>query len=158
MVEGTAVANPSGQTVTARWRKFIGLSALDRRLLWRAWFALAFVQVSLLLLPSRWLLRGRVVDNPAQNPESIEKLVWSIRSAARFIPGATCLTQAIALQHLIARSGRVSRIQVGVRKDETARLRAHAWVEYEGRVVLGGSDTQQYFPLAAWETRASIFQ
>ena len=51
---------------------------------------------------------------------------------------ATCLTQAVAAQLLLVRSGHASEICVGVARDSPGAFRAHAWVELKGRVILGG--------------------
>lgn len=57
---------------------------------------------------------------------------------ARFVPGATCLTQAIALHVLLERQGHRSQIEIGVaREGNEATFAAHAWVTCEGHVVLG---------------------
>jgi hypothetical protein len=55
------------------------------------------------------------------------------------VPGASCLTQALAAQYLLARSGHRSQLRVGVAQDPSGRLLAHAWLVSDGRVVIGGS-------------------
>jgi len=35
----------------------------------------------------------------------LEALIWTVRAAARFVPRATCLTQVLAAQILLARRG-----------------------------------------------------
>lgn len=64
----------------------------------------------------------------------------AIKRASRFIPKATCLTQALALKWLIARSGKDSVIRIGVMPDESSNIKAHAWVMYQGQVILGGDE------------------
>jgi hypothetical protein len=59
----------------------------------------------------------------------------------------------MAAQFLLARSGHASRIQIGVAKDDNRRFEAHAWLIWEGEILLGGSTAERYVPIAAWEAR-----
>ena len=91
------------------------------------------------------------------------ELNWAITRAARFIPAASCLTQALSLQVLLGRRGLGSRLCIGVRKGQHDKFEAHAWVERGGRVVIGGEPqaggqiTRQgegregWTPLTAWD-------
>lgn len=68
---------------------------------------------------------------------------------ARLVPGASCLTQALATQVLLAWHGHAGAVvRLGVKRDGGALL-AHAWVEYRGHVVIGGPDVDAYVPLDA---------
>jgi len=96
----------------------------------------------------RFALRER---KAAKRTHAIPQLVWAVRAVSRFVPLATCLTQALALQWLLARSGHASRVHLGTRKDLAGKFAAHAWVECEGRVVIGGAEAQDYSPLTVWE-------
>lgn len=58
--------------------------------------------------------------------------------AARVPWRPTCLEQACALVWLLRFQGTAARVVIGVARDGGA-LRAHAWVEHAGTVVLGGS-------------------
>lgn len=73
-----------------------------------------------------------------------------IERLARLVPGATCLTQALALQFVLARTGHASLLQIGVRKDADGAFSAHAWVTCNDRVVLGQRGTQlaDFTPIA----------
>jgi len=79
----------------------------------------------------------------------------AISRAARWVPRASCLTQALALQRLLARRGLESSLFLGVDRavtpSEAPRPRAkgfeaHAWVEWRGRVLIGG-DISRWTPL-----------
>ncbi len=86
----------------------------------------------------------------AQSHYYARQLARRIERLARFVPRASCLTQALALQYLLARSGHKSELQVGVRRDEAGRFLAHAWVSCNERVVLGAASTRlsDFTPLA----------
>lgn len=63
---------------------------------------------------------------------------WAVSAAARRIPFATCLSQALAVQFLLARRGIESTLWLGARRTEVGRFSAHAWVQCGGRFVIGG--------------------
>lgn len=74
-------------------------------------------------------------------------LAWAVRTAGRYVPSSKpCLTQALVLDLYLHRAGYPSRIAVGVARGERG-LEAHAWIESEGRVVLGGEDLSRYTEL-----------
>lgn len=77
------------------------------------------------------------------------RMAWAVRNVSRLIPGASCLTQAMALHHLLARAGHASVVRIGVAVDEARKFRAHAWLEHEGAVIIGGS-AERYAELLEW--------
>lgn len=76
-----------------------------------------------------------------------ERISWAISAAARRVPRASCLTQALAGTLLLAVHGHAATLRVGVAKDPDGRLQAHAWVESEGRTILGDPRTDAYVAL-----------
>lgn len=60
------------------------------------------------------------------------------RMSSRVPWRATCLVQALAAKKWLARHGIESSLFVGVRKDATQALEAHAWLVCNGEVVTGG--------------------
>ena len=139
-----------------RWlRRFVSLPAVERGLLLRAAFVVGAIRLALWLLPFRRVLHavlglersGRL----ATSRPTVGRLVWAIQVASRFVPVATCLTQALALQWLLMRSGHASRIHIGVKKGAGARFEAHAWVECNDQIVIGAPQAHDYLPLAAWK-------
>jgi Transglutaminase-like superfamily len=114
------------------------LDAADVRLLGHAFLTLARVRVSLWNQPWRRLCRSlrrpvRAVTGTVQ-PE-VRRLAWAIRAASRWIPRATCLTRAVALQQLLAKFGYDAIVQIGIQHANGA-FTAHAWTEHEGRPLL----------------------
>lgn len=75
--------------------------------------------------------------------DAAARVGWAVRHAARLVPRATCLTQALAAQIMLARRGVPSVLQIGVDRaaDSTgsARFEAHAWLEVDGLVLVGGT-------------------
>lgn len=74
----------------------------------------------------------------------LRAVAWSVRAAARLIPGATCLTQANAGQLLLARQGHAStvRLSVPARSAPDGKLAPHAWLLADETIVLGGTSAE----------------
>lgn len=91
---------------------------------------LPFAQVQSLL--NRLLTRSR-----AQVPAA--RVAWAVQALSRRAPGpTTCLAQALVAHALLRRFGHPSVLRIGVRDPRLSRqLSAHAWVECDGRVVIG---------------------
>ena len=88
--------------------------------------------------------RGSGWSKPAEGARAV-------RIAARWIPRASCLVQALALRILLARTGHSARLHIGVALDGR-KFDAHAWVETEEGILIGGSESRErYTPLAVWE-------
>lgn len=76
----------------------------------------------------------------AEAPQAVlDRCAWALTRASRIVPGASCLTQALAGQWLLARLGFASQVAVGVRPEGQGSLAAHAWLTSSGRVVVGGT-------------------
>jgi hypothetical protein len=83
---------------------------------------------------------ARVSPTVPDSP-SIEVVCKAVVIAADYVPGATCLVRCIAARAMLARYGFVARIRIGVLRD-SSHFPAHAWLEKEGSVLLGGDITQ----------------
>jgi len=73
---------------------------------------------------------------------SAAELLWGVRTMARLVPDATCLTQGVAAQYLLAHEGLETLLRIGVCKGESGEIKAHAWLVYQGNIILGG-DTEE---------------
>ncbi len=72
----------------------------------------------------------------------------AVRIVSVLVPGATCLTQALAAQALLARRGESAQVCFGVEKN-VSPFRAHAWLESaEGQMLIGHVDLSQFARLA----------
>jgi hypothetical protein len=98
------------------------------------------VRCALWLVPFRTICRSVEARGPhavLRGRVTATQVAWMVRAASRGIPRATCLTQALTAQILLNWAGLENRICIGVAKGED--FEAHAWVECENRVVLGGA-------------------
>ena len=82
---------------------------------------------------------------------SVERLAWAVGIASRFVPKATCLAQALTAQFLLQQAGHQACLHVGVTEAEEGGIKAHAWVENQGRILIGGFDLNKYTRLLALE-------
>lgn len=136
-----------------RLASFFRLSFSDRLLLIRA--ALAVVSAKLavrtLRLPAarasvirlqrpRWLVA----------PAHADRIVWAVQAAGRTIPGMkNCLVQAVAAEAMLLGAGHPCELRIGAAKNGPDELIAHAWLESEGRVLIGDFELDRYTPLMA---------
>jgi hypothetical protein len=79
----------------------------------------------------------------------VSRAPWAVAAVGRRLPGASCLTQAIALQAILARAGRPSRVEIGVAREQT--FEAHAWVVCDDQIVLGGQGVERFRMVATFE-------
>ncbi|MBC8145383.1 MAG: lasso peptide biosynthesis B2 protein [bacterium] len=127
-----------------------------RRIVSEAAFIVTAVRVALTVVPYTALrrMRGFVLrvaswlSKPSRDPQ---ELAAAVRIASRHVPNATCLTQALALHFMMARRGIASRVTVGVAQ-RNGRLAAHAWIDQDGVVLIGG-DVTPYHPLRRADER-----
>jgi hypothetical protein len=92
------------------------------------------------LLPFRILHRAAVslaARGSGESRHSIERITWAVTTAARRVPRATCLTQALAGTLLLSGNGHPAMLRLGVAKRVEGGLRAHAWIDSGGETILG---------------------
>src|SRR4051812_31580318 len=116
-------------------------------LLPRALFYVLACRVGLNISPLRMLAWSRRMQPVKPSNIPVRRLVWSVALAARRIPRATCLVQALALHRILTRAGQDSRIHIGVAKSEGRSFEAHAWVELDREVLIGGPTAASYTPI-----------
>src|SRR5882762_1074593 len=97
------------------------------------------------VIPFRVLLRllrswrERQPNRPALDTGRAKRALWAIRVISPHVPGITCLTQALAALTLLGHFGQTASLRFGIAKQEGGDLTAHAWVETEGKIVMGNS-------------------
>ena len=136
-------------------RKFLRQSRADRRRLAAATVlhvivvsalrALPFARVRQLLERIAAFGRGTRGDG-----EVAARLIWAVRSVSSVLPGATCLTEALAAGVLLRRAGCGATLCFGVSGLTPADrpFDAHAWLERRGVTILGARGIA-YDPLAS---------
>ena len=136
--------------------KFLALD-LDERML--------FIEVSILLISVKFCLKLvsfrkllGAIERFSSSPKVIkqrdsayaEKIARAVTRSGRYFLGKnTCLPQALVAYLLIRRRSQSVELKIGVRKGDEGILRAHAWVEDQGKILIGGNgiDLDRYVRL-----------
>lgn len=121
--------------------RVLSLSGSEMLFLARCLLVVAAVRLGLTLLSYNHI-RRMVTRLDAQQPAGIgdlRRVAWGVAAAARLVPYASCLTQALSGQYLLARQGNASKIRIGIERDTGTQLKAHAWLMSGNQIVLGGS-------------------
>ena len=134
-------------------RRFAELQPQERIAFLIAFGVVAISRLALWVIPFP-ILRRVMARTPSSlaglSTFSIEQLRWAVLATARRVPQASCLTQAMALQWLMTRSGRPSHLRIGVAKDAERGFRSHAWIEYQQKILIGDNgDLAAYVPMAS---------
>lgn len=125
-------------------RKLRRLAPARRRAVLEAALWIVAIRTALLVFPFHTVLRvvrrlARPPGRPGLPRPDPDDAVWAVQAAGRrLLRRNPCLTEALAALVVLRRAGRAATLRVGVAKDGDVRLRAHAWVEDEGRVIVGG--------------------
>jgi hypothetical protein len=125
----------------------------DIWLLIKAAALLAVVRCALLSLPfaaTRRFLRRLSRPEPKQKGDLdfLQRVAWAVSVASWVVPGgAHCLTRALVTEVFLVRRGQPAELCFGIARDFDHDFTAHAWVESEGVVVIGGPNIDQYVRL-----------
>lgn len=134
--------------------KYLRLPRKTRSTVHQVAFLLILTRIALILLPYRvvkgWYDRwGQRTVRPGDD-EYQALLTWAGSGLGRYVLGdKPCLTQALVVKGLLARAGRQVDLKIGVAKDRSGKLRAHAWLVQDDRVILGGRRAPQYYATLA---------
>jgi hypothetical protein len=142
---GREALSPLARRLWSRFQRLLEISNVERRLLLRAFVTVGATRLTLTTLGTREARRIASVSALGVFQARIDRVAWAVRVAGAHLPAATCLTQAIALQAMLERTGYHSSIEIGVTTN--GGLNAHAWVVADGRIVIGGDNAGQYASL-----------
>jgi hypothetical protein len=140
---------------------FVRLNSRDRQLFFNTFILLGLVRLGLWLLNFQKLLQllakfNRIARSDQEQIE-LKKIVWAVNLSSRYMFGdVKCLARALTTQSLMIRHGYSSQLQIGVAKEKNGQLEAHAWIESQGRVVIGYvGDLSRYAILPSPEAKLS---
>ena len=141
MTERDAIGGASARPRRRRWLH-------DMAVLARALHHLALVRAGLSLRRTSDI-RAQIAavhrahalhsPRPQQTHAACAAVAWSVTAMARFVPGASCLTQAFAAQNLLARRGVTACVRLTVDRHAAAQIHPHAWVLVGDTLLLGGT-------------------
>ena len=132
--------------VSKRLQRIREISGEERVLLLRAVLVVLFVRIALLCAGVTAAKRSGSLAARGIRRHSVDQMAWAVAVAGAYVPGMSCLTQAVALEAMLAQVGHTCRVELGVVKD--LAFRAHAWVIAGDKIVLGG-DVKPYSPIGA---------
>jgi hypothetical protein len=140
-------------------KRFTDLPSNRRGLSIEAVITLGIARLLVLCVPIRWITRllerpaSRAPLNIAPTDEIVREVGWAVRAAAPKTPWkSACLPQALAGKWMLARRGIHGTIRLGVAKNASGGLEAHAWL-YSGGVILtgGGEPMRRFTPIGELE-------
>jgi hypothetical protein len=149
-------------------RSFRRRSPTDRRALLAAGTAVFGIGVLLRVMPYariqsflEWVAPARPTPSAETDPfrpRDERRILWAVAAVSRrLFPQRPCLPQALAAQHLLRRANLpVPDLRFGVKRHAaTGQLAAHAWLERDGKTLLGGPlSSEIYQPLTPKETES----
>jgi hypothetical protein len=142
-------------------RRFRRKAPRERRILFEAAVLVPTVHALQQGLPyRRWrdLLEGRSWPR-SKRPErpSVDEISRAVEIARRYLPGVyKCLPAAYATHLLLLRYGHPSKVHYGVARDAQGKVEAHAWVDSNGRVVMGQLDDLARFVPFPFQAQADV--
>lgn len=123
----------------------------EKILLGESLLLVAFIGLALRVVPFRFLkksLAKRLAAETERKPtdwKQINTIVRAVRAVSPFVPFANCLPQALAALLLIKSKGQHSELKIGVAKDDEQHFKAHAWLETNGRIIIGKLPSQRRY-------------
>lgn len=128
----------------------------QRQLVVEAGVLLIAAKLALLVVPFKRLApslgKSVAVTTPSighDDEETAQAVAWAVESAARRLPWhSSCFARAIVGKRMLDLRRIPAMLYLGVRKDESGKLHAHAWLESRGVCVTGALAQEAYSPIA----------
>jgi len=144
-----------------RLSNFIRRSPEEHRLFFAAVLWLAVSRLATWRVPFRRIapyLGRHMGHTPASlSPEPVNlfrQVRWAVQTAARYAPWrCLCLEQAMTAKALLHRRGMQSTLYLGVARDETGELKAHAWLRCGSVILTGARDMKQYTVVSSFSEK-----
>ena len=135
--------------------EYLNLNKYKPLLLIQTYSLLTLVRLGLLLLPFK-TLKGLLIKlskyrGDQKSSITAKNIARAIARSSRLSPGTVkCLAKALTTNTLMNIYNLPCQLRIGVAKSQDKGLEAHAWVEAEGKIVVG------YLPdLARYQTMTS---
>ncbi len=114
-----------------------------QKLLGQTLIAVSSIRLSLWLFPfkalNQWLSNFASTNSDDRKVEwnVVDNVTSAVQACSLYVPYASCLTQALAVRTLLGLRGQSSQLKIGVDRDEDGKFMAHAWVEINGKIIIG---------------------
>lgn len=115
--------------------------ALGQAVVW-----VGIVRAMLAVVPWRRVAaasEAQAVHAAAPDWDRARAVVWAVEAVARrVLPERPCLTQALVAQRLLRKHGVDTQLLLGAARIPGKPLQAHAWLERDGKIVIGHIQTE----------------
>lgn len=101
-------------------------------------FILSFIH------PGKYL--DRILES-FENPEPLTENNWimtrkvvkgTLRISHMILKSRRCLVQSMIVKDVLDKKHIKSNLKIGARRDEEKKISTHAWIEIEGKTIIGG--------------------
>jgi hypothetical protein len=139
-------------------KQFWQLPIIEKWLLIEASFFLVIARLTIQLIPFKYLApflgKNKALSNTLLNQydqEMIGLVGHSIQRATNNLPWHTvCLPRAMAAKFMLRRRKIGSVLYLGVNKNESSELGAHAWTKAGNQILTGEEDIQNFTVIASF--------
>lgn len=141
-------------------RRFIKLSWKTKLLLLGAFVLLGIVRLAILIIPFRYLtlLMGKTMAESSKeiSPKLLAKAIkvgWSVNTISNFTPWESkCLVRAFTAQIILLMLGIPSTLYLGLAKDDSKQLFAHAWLRCGSLTITGAGERERFKSVVQFAT------
>jgi hypothetical protein len=135
-----------------KFRNFISLSWADKWLLLQSVFWLISIKLGSYIFRFQTLRetlskasnKNNGLGEPPQG--SLDRVVWAIEKTSWL------LLKALAAQVMLSQRGHEVEVIIGAKRDQLGQMKANAWFEHQGRVIIGDlEDLSRFSPLKSAE-------
>jgi hypothetical protein len=112
---------------------------LERRLIVEALLVVPIARIAPLRVLFTVLARIRRTPDALDALDG-DRIAWAANAVDTRLPRSTCLTRAMAASLLLTLHGHPTTLRLGVARED-GELAAHAWLESNGRIVIGEAGT-----------------
>jgi hypothetical protein len=143
-------------SVIIKTRKFFHLSNREKLGFFEACLVMVFSIIAIKIVPFRFLSRclgTHMASSPAVNKATNEQSIYLVqksidRVSNNFPYKVICMPEAMTAKLMLARRGIDSTLYMGVKKNESGDLAAHAWLR-AGEIFLTGELEKDDFTVVA---------
>lgn len=130
-------------------RKFLVISSSKKLLILESCLLLGIARLAIISLPFKKVASylGDLDQETTwiEETDLLKEVAWAVNGVARFTPWkSNCLARAVAAAIILRRRGISYSIYLGVAREETNNLTAHAWLR-SGQIYLTGGENRDKF-------------
>jgi len=132
--------------------RFFKLRYAERNLFFLTFTFTTLISLLIIIIPKRFILKRIGVvgfesssNNSAENQRIAQGMAKAIRRTVRYTPWRiTCFAKAISAKYLLKRSGVTSTLYLGVAKEGSNNLTAHAWLRCGSQIITGKEEMRRF--------------